>query len=97
MDLLCFTHNNRAVASPTGGVCIYVCIYVCMHVYILFSHFYQTRRELLVKVFKPVRVQLNWETEFPSPRLRSKFLARDTGSAVPSRVSPLILHAQTVP
>ena len=27
MDLLCITHNNRAVASPTGGVCIYVCVY----------------------------------------------------------------------
>ena len=29
MDLLCITNNNRAVASPTGGVCIYVCMYVC--------------------------------------------------------------------
>ena len=50
----------------------------------------------MVKVFKPVRGQLNWETEFPSPRLRSKILSRDTGSAVPSHISPFILHAQTV-
>ena len=31
--------HDRAVASPTGGVCIYVCVYVCMYarVYIVSS------------------------------------------------------------
>ena len=31
---------------------------------------------------------------FPCPRSRLRIWSRETGSAVPSRVSPLILHAQ---
>ena len=31
---------------------------------------------------------------FPRPRSRLRIWSRETGSAVPSRVSPLILHAQ---
>ena len=31
---------------------------------------------------------------FPCPRSRHRIWSRETGSAVPSRVSPLILHAQ---
>ena len=39
--------------------------------------------------------QLNREnTNFPFPRSRLRVWSRELGSAVPSRVSPLILHTQ---
>ena len=46
-------------------------------------------------VFNPACGQLNREKmNFPSPRSRLIIWSRETDSAVPSRVSPLILHAQ---
>ena len=43
----------------------------------------------------PACDHLNWETIFfRCPRSCLKIWSRETGSAVPSRVSPLILHAQ---
>ena len=49
------------------------------------------------KVANPPRGQLNKENEyltFPEPRSRLRIWPRETGSAVPSRVSLLILHTQ---
>ena len=46
-------------------------------------------------IFNPANSQLNrvnMNCHYPLPRLRS--WSHETGSAVPSRVSPLILHAQ---
>ena len=46
-------------------------------------------------VFNPACGQLKREKmNFPCPRSRLRIWSRYTGSAVPSRVSPLILHAQ---
>ena len=46
-------------------------------------------------IFNPACGQLNRETNiFPCPRSSLRIWSRETGSAVPSRVSPLILHAQ---
>ena len=42
------------------------------------------------KVDNPARGHLNRECIFPSPRSRLRIWSRETGSAVPSRVSPLI-------
>ena len=48
------------------------------------------------EVANPARGQLNRENEYsPVPaRTRLRFWSRETGSAVPSRVSLLILHTQ---
>ena len=48
------------------------------------------------KVVNPARCQLNREKEilFLSARMRLKLWSRETGSAVPSPVSLLILHTQ---
>ena len=46
-------------------------------------------------IFNPACGQLNGEKmTFPCPRSRHRIWSRATGSAVPFRVSPLILHAQ---
>ena len=50
----------------------------------------------LGEVANPARGQLNrGKYFFPCPRSRQKIWSRETGSAVPSRVSLLILHHQT--
>ena len=77
--------HNRAVASPTGGVCIYVCVYVCIAVYILYRHFYQTWREL-VKVYKPVRGQPNWYNQTLPVCARFFFLAIQARPSHPASV-----------
>ena len=46
------------------------------------------------KVANPARGQLNRENEFPCPRTCLRIWSRDTGSAVPSRVSLLIFDTQ---
>ena len=46
------------------------------------------------KVANPARGQLKRETIFPCPRTRLRIWSRETFSAVPSRVSLLILHTQ---
>ena len=47
------------------------------------------------KVANPARGrQLNKKNIFPCPRSRLRIWSRETGSAVPSRVSLLILHTQ---
>ena len=46
-------------------------------------------------IFNPACGQLNSEkNNFPYPRSRLRIWSRETGSAISSRVSPLILHAQ---
>ena len=42
------------------------------------------------KVANPARGQLNREKIFPCPRARLRIWSRETGSAVPSRVSLLV-------
>ena len=47
------------------------------------------------KVVNPARCQLNRKNKyFPCPHSRLRIWSRETGSAVPSRVSLLILHTQ---
>ena len=53
---------------------------------------YNKRNDQPGKVANPARGQLNRENEylFPCPRSRLRIWSRETGSAVPSRVSLLI-------
>ena len=54
-------------------------------------HIYSKGKDQPVKVASPARGQLNRKNcFFPCPRLRLKIWSRETGSAVPSRVSLLI-------
>ena len=65
---------------------MYVCIY---------GHTYSKSMDQPGKVANPARGQLNREKIiFPCPRSRLRIWSRETGSAVPSRVSLLILHTQ---
>ena len=65
---------------------MYVCIY---------GHTYSKSMDQPGKVANPARGQLNREKFiFPCPRSRLRIWSRETGSAVPSRVSLLILHTQ---
>ena len=66
-----------------GYVCMYVCMYICMHVWS--SHIAEYGRFC------------SWSDEqgkrtFPSPRSRVRIWSRETGLAVPSSISLLILH-----
>ena len=74
-------------------VCIYACLYVyiCMYVY-MYGHHLQQSTYRPGKVANITRGQLNMENEFPCSRLR--IWCHETGSAVPSGVSLLILHTQ---
>ena len=60
------------------------------------GHHTQQRTDQLGKVANPARGQLNrGKCIFPCPRsTRLRFWPRETSSAVPSRVSLLILHTQ---
>ena len=55
------------------------------------SHIARKGKDAPGKVVKPSRGQLNRENDFfPCPRLRLRIWSRETGSAVPFRVSLLI-------
>ena len=62
-----------------------------MYVWMDGHHIYSKGKDQPVKVASPARGQLNRKNcFFPCPRLRLKIWSRETGSAVPSRVSLLI-------
>ena len=68
-------------------------MYVCMYGH----HIYEKQKQGMDqpgKVANPARGQLNRENEFPCPRTCLRIWCRDTGSAVPSRVSLLIFDTQ---
>ena len=68
---------------------VYVCMYVCMVIT------YSKRKDQPGKVANSARGQLNRENEhFSVPVSRQRIWPRETGSAVPSLVSLLILHTQ---
>ena len=56
----------------------------------MYGHAYSKSMDQPSKVANPARGQLNRETIFPCPRSRLRIWSRETGSAVPSRVSLLI-------
>ena len=59
----------------------------------MYCHTYSKSTDEPAKVANPVRGQLNRENEyfiFPCPRSRLIIWSRETGSAIPSRVSLLI-------
>ena len=62
------------------------CMFVCMHGHHIYSRVPSMNQP--GKVANPARGQLNRENEFPRPRTRLRIWPRETGSAVPSRVSP---------
>ena len=69
-----------------------VCRSVMYYMYV-WSHIWQNRMDQPGKVANPVRGQLNRENEyfiFSCPRSPLRSWSRETGSAVPSRVSLLI-------
>ena len=66
----------------------YVCVYS--------HHIVEQSMKQPGKVVNPARGQLNRENEyFPFPRSHLRIWSRQTGSAIPSGVSLLILHIQT--
>ena len=56
------------------------------------QHFQQSMDQPGI-VANPARGQLNRKNEFPCPRSRLRIWSRET-QAVPSRITPLILHTQ---
>ena len=77
--------------SRGGGVIMFPLPVVC----VCGHHLQQTGHQLAGMVADPACGQLNRETgNFPSPRSRLRVWSRELGSAVPSRVSPLVLHTQ---
>ena len=74
-------------AGEMSGVCMYM--YVCM--VISYSRVWSsTINHQPGMVANPVRGQLNRKNNFSCPRSRLRIWSRETGSAVPSRVSLLI-------
>ena len=65
---------------------------LCIHVW-MYGHHIKQSIDQPGRVANLVRDQLKRE-HFPCPRSRLKIWSRETGSAVPSRVSLLILHTQ---
>ena len=64
---------------------------VCMHAWSALSVVWINRVRLPILL---VVLNLTRKVPFPCPRSRLRIWSRETGSAVPSRVSPLILYIQ---
>ena len=58
--------------------------------YGMYGHTFSKSIDQPGKVANPARRQLNRENEFPCPCSRQRIWSRETGSAIPSRVSLLI-------
>ena len=74
-------------------VCMYVYMYICIYVCMFVSmYIYSKSEDQSDEVACPARGQLNREKSiFSCPRSRLRFWSRETSSAVPSRVSLLII------
>ena len=90
-----FTQNTQVLDTVLSFaifwaiISMYVCMYVCM--VIACSSVWINRIRL------PILLEVSWTGKmniFPCPRSRLRIWSRETGSAVPSRVSLLILHTQ---
>ena len=68
---------------------MYVCMYVCIHV-CMYGHTYSKSKDQPGKAANPARGQLNRYISLSLPCSRLRIWSRETGSAVPSRVSLLI-------
>ena len=75
------------------AICVQICMYVCMYVAWL-SHVTEYR---LNRVKLPILLVVSYTAEyiFACPRSCLSVWSRETGSAVPSRVSLLFLHTQS--
>ena len=83
----CFAQvADLSVKSVPG---IYVCMYVCMC-----SHRITQSQDRSGKVANPAGGQLNRENCLPVSRSRLSIWFRETDSAVPSRVSLLVLRSE---
>ena len=100
--ILVVTTEGTAQLLLVSYVCMYVCMYVCIFIKCMYVCMYSS----MIITYSKTRINrvrlpilLVWSAEqrkemFPCPRSRLRNWSRETGSAVPSRVSLLILHTQ---